>query len=542
MCRKARCFNLRYRLLMTKSPFEASRRSIASFLLGCIVLAIVTFVCFRLHTRLGIVALLYLLAIVIISLQCRFFLTLLCSVLAFLSLDYFFTLPVFSLAVTRPEDIAALFTFSTTALIVSVQGSKVRKSYWELAQENTERKRAEEELRRSQAYLAEAESLSKIGCWALKPATKEITYWSQERYNLFGFDPEAGIPSFEAVLQRIHPEDRTNWLRNTEEAETQDSGLEYRVVLPDGEIKHLQGVGHPVFSASGEFIEIIGAAIDITERKRAEKALHQKEVSLREAQTSLAQVSRLTTIGELAVSIAHEVNQPLTAIINNANACLALLPGENKHPDEVREALSDIVTDADRASAVIARIRAVVENAPPQKSRLNINETIGEVIALARGELNRHEVLLQTRLAHDLPPIMGDRIQLQQVILNLILNAIEAMVGVTEGPRELLVSSQIGSGNCSQSPSDIALAKSEHQTPIAERTDILVSIADSGSGLNLNNLDQIFDAFYTTKPDGLGMGLSISRSIVKAHGGWLRAMTNVPRGALFQFTLPIGAG
>jgi PAS domain S-box-containing protein len=526
--------------------------------LGCIVLASVFFVCVQLHTRLAIVALLCLLTIVIISLQCRFFVTLLCSVLAFLSLVYFFMPPVFSLAVTRPEDIAALFTFSTTALIVSALGSKVRKSYWELAQENTERKRAEEELRRSQAYLAEAESLSKSGTWALKPATKEITYSSRERYNLFGFDPEAGIPSFEAVLQRIHPEDRTRWLENTEKAERRDSGLDFRVVLPGGEIKHLHGVGHPVFSESGELIEIIGAAIDITELKRAERELHQKEVSLREAQSSLAHVSRLTTIGELAVSIAHEVNQPLTAIINNANACLALLPSETKDLDELREALSDIVTDGDRASAVIARIRALVENVPPQKSRLNINETIGEVIALARGELSRNRVLLQTRLADDLPPIMGDRIQLQQVILNLFINAIEAMSGVSERPRELLVRSEKA----------IASEKSDHFTPIrryapasagptrpdaahedagpnlaeAESTHILVSVADSGTGLNLNNLDQMFDAFYTTKPQGLGMGLSISRSIVKAHGGRLWAMTNGPKGALFQFTLPIGAG
>jgi len=414
----------------------------------------------------------------------------------------------------------------------------------------TEQKRAEEQLRRSQAYLAEAESLSKGGSWALKPATKEITYWSQERYHLFGFDPEAGIPSFEAILQRIHPEDRTRWLENTEDAvrERRDSDLEFRVVLPDGEIKHLYGVGHPVFSESGELVEVIGAAIDITERKRAERELHQKEVSLREAQSSLAHVSRLTTMEELAVSVAHEVNQPLTAIINNANACLGLLPSETTDLDELREALSDIVKDADRASAVIARIRGLVEKVPPQKSRLNINETIGEVIALVRGELNRNRVLLQTWLASDLPPIMGDRIQLQQVILNLIINAIEAMSGVTEGPRELLVSSEKVTAvpgdaeqkkpEASATPnadlSDIALATSE-------QSHVLVSVADSGSGLNLNNLDQIFDAFYTTKPHGLGMGLSISRSIVKAHGGRLWAMTNVPKGALCQFTLPIGA-
>jgi len=429
---------------MKGSPLEASGRSIASFLLGCIVLALVIFVCFQLHTRLAIVALFCLLTIVVISLQGRFFVALLCSVVATLGLDYFFTQPVFSLAVTRPEDIAALFTFITIASIVSALGYKVRKSYCELSQENAERKRAEGEL-------------------------------------------------------------------------------------------------------------------------------HQKEISLREAQSNLAHVSRLTTIGELAVSIAHEVNQPLTAIINNANACLALLPSETKHLAELHDALADIVTDADRASAVIARIRALVEKVPPQKSPLNINETIGEVIALARGELSRNRVLLQTRLADDLPPITGDRIQLQQVILNLFINAIEAMSGVTERPRELLVSSEkvLGDinkarlssfaeasadkpkdqqvfGNTGDSedqcqtrnadPSGMALTKSERRTP---NKSILVSVADSGTGLNLNNLERLFDAFYTTKPQGLGMGLSISRSIVKAHGGRLWAMTNVPEGALFQFTLPV---
>jgi signal transduction histidine kinase len=197
---------------------------------------------------------------------------------------------------------------------------------------------------------------------------------------------------------------------------------------------------------------------------------------------------------------------------------------------------------------VIARIRGLVEKVPPQKSRLHINETIVEVIALIRGELNRNRVLLQTRLANELPPIMGDRTQLQQVILNLVINAIEAMSGMTEGPRELLVSAEKVTAipgdaeqkkpEASATPnadlSDIALATSE-------QSHVLVSVADSGSGLNLNNRDQIFDAFYTTKPQGLGMGLSISRSIVKAHGGRLWAMTNVPKGALFQFTLPIGA-
>jgi PAS domain S-box-containing protein len=413
----------------------------------------------------------------------------------------------------------------------------------------SELSRANARLERSEAYLAEAESLSKCGSWALKPATKEITYWSPERYHLFGFDPDAGVPSYEAVLQRVHPEDRTRWLENTEEAERRDSDLDFRVVLPDGETKYLHGVGHPVFSESGELVEIIGAAMDITERKRAEE-------QQREAQAQLAHVTRVATVGEFAGSIAHEVKQPLTAIINNADACLALLPGEVSELEDVREALSDIISDADRASSVIERIRGLIKKSPPRKSRLDLNATIGGVIALARGELDRHGVLLLTRLPDDLPPILGDRIQLQQVLLNLIINAIEAMSGVTEGPRELQISSEKIAAACSESehrmpiPSDRRWTETPtqpdapHEDPgsslaEAEVSYALVSVADSGPGLDANALNRLFDAFYTTKPQGLGMGLSISRSIIEAHGGRLWAGANVPKGALFQFTLPI---
>jgi predicted ATPase/signal transduction histidine kinase/GAF domain-containing protein len=413
----------------------------------------------------------------------------------------------------------------------------------------SELSRANARLERSQAYLAEAESLSKCGSWALKPATKEITYWSPERYHLFGFDPDAGVPSYEAVLQRVHPEDRTRWLENTEDAESRDSDLDFRVVLPDGEIKYLHGVGHPVFSESRELVEIIGAAMDITERKRAEE-------QQRTAQAQLAHVTRVATVGELAGSIAHEVKQPLTAIINNADACLALLPGEASELEDVREALSDIISDADRASSVIERIRGLIKKSPPQKSRIDLNATIGGVIALARGELDRHRVLLLTRFPNDLPPIVGDRIQLQQVILNLMINAIEAMSGVTEGPRELQISSEkiAAAGSESEHLMPIRSGRRWTETPTqpdarhedpgsslaqAEASHALVSVADSGPGLDANALDRLFDAFYTTKSQGLGMGLSISRSIVEAHGGRLWAKANVPKGALFQFTLPI---
>jgi PAS domain S-box-containing protein len=433
--------------------------------------------------------------------------------------------------------------------------SELSRANENLEHEINERLRAEAAARRSAAYLAEAESLSKCGSWALEPATKKITYWSQERYQLFGFDPDAGIPSYEAVLQRIHPEDRAKWLGNTEVAERRDSELDYRVVLPDGEVRHIHGVGHPVFSESGELVEILGAAIDITDRKRAEE-------QQREAQAQLAHVTRVATLGELAGSIAHEVNQPLTAIINNADACLALLSTEISKLNDVREALSDIISDADRASSVIERIRGLIKKSPPQKNRLDLNETAREVIALARGELDRSQVLLRTKFADDLPLVLGDRIQLQQVLLNLIINSIEAMSGATEGTRKLWVSSekasatlgpsdQDGSGSNNLASPDTGAFEVERGTSRAGSSDmaltkshvcVLVSVADSGPGLDLNNVDRLFSAFYTTKRQGLGMGLSISRSIIEAHGGQLWAKANVPKGALFQFTLPVSAG
>jgi len=528
-------------------------RSIALFLLGCIVLALVIFVCFQLHTRLGIVALFCLLTIVVISLQGRFFVALLCSVLATLGLDYFFTQPVFSLAVTRPEDIAALFTFVTIALVVSGLGYKVRKSYCELAKENTERKRAEEQQRyhmellktvtdnaSSMLYMVDAAGLGTF----VNPAFERITGYRAEE--VLG----------QAVHAKIHetkPDGTPYPMHECPLIEAARTGKimqgEDLFVRKDNTFFPVRYTASPIFRegvAVGSVIEVQ----DLTDHKRAEEAW-------REAQAQLAHVTRVATLGELAGSIAHEVNQPLTAVINNADACLALLPGEISKLDQLREALSDIISDADRASAVLERVRGLIKKSPPQKSRLDLNETISGVIALARGQLDRNEVLLRTKLANDLPPIMGDRIHLQQVILNLIINSIEAMSGVCDRPRELSISSEkmigmpgepeegrlAGAAGLEaerQTPnadlSDVALAKSERRT---RNACVLVSVADSGPGLDPDSVDRLFDAFYTTKPQGMGMGLAISRSIIEAHGGRLWAEANVPKGALFQLTLPV---
>jgi PAS domain S-box-containing protein len=273
--------------------------------------------------------------------------------------------------------------------------------------------------------------------------------------------------------------------------------------------------------------EGVAFVLDLSEKKRAEEALQK-------AQAELAHVTRVTTLGELTASIAHEINQPLAAVVNNASACLRWLAAQNL--EEARQSASLVIADGHRAGEIIARIRALAKKAPPQKDRLDLNETIGEVIAMARNAVQRNRVLLQTQLANDLPLILGDRVQLQQVILNLLINAIEAMSGVGEGPRELWVSSEkvteIPEELEEKTLNDKALAE-------AEWTHLLVAVRDSGPGLDPKGLDRLFDAFYTTKPQGLGMGLAISHSIIEAHGGRLWAKANAPRGAVFQFVLPI---
>jgi PAS domain S-box-containing protein len=254
--------------------------------------------------------------------------------------------------------------------------------------------------------------------------------------------------------------------------------------------------------------EGVAFVLDLTERKLAEE-------TLRKTQAELAHVTRVTTLGEMTASIAHEINQPLAAVVNNASACLRWLAGQAPNLEEARQSAALIIADGHRAGEIIGRIRALAKKSPPRKDWLDINETILEVTALARSEVQGNRVSLETQLADDVPLILGDRIQLQQVILNLIINAIEAMSGVNEGPRELLV----GSGK-------------------DESRGVLVTVRDSGPGLDPESLDHLFTAFFTTKPQGMGMGLAISRSIIEAHGGRLWATLNAPRGAVFQFTLP----
>jgi C4-dicarboxylate-specific signal transduction histidine kinase len=249
--------------------------------------------------------------------------------------------------------------------------------------------------------------------------------------------------------------------------------------------------------------------VDLHDWKEAQQALQM-------TQTELARVSRLTTMGELAASIAHEVNQPLTAVTNNGSACLRLLANRNLNPEVLRRALEEIVADGTRASAVIARIRGFIKKAPVERTELDINKIIQEVLALASHELHKNQVLVECQLTNTLPPVRADRIQLQQVLLNLIMNSIEAMTGATNQSRVLGVESRID-----------------------ESGDVLVEVRDSGMGLG-SEADRLFTPFFTTKANGMGMGLPISRSLIESHGGRLWGAANSPHGAVFSLTLPAG--
>ena len=455
-------------------------------------------------------------------------------------------LPLIFVSGTFGEEVAIeALKIGATDYVFKTRLSRLAPSVERALREAEERiglSRTEEALRRSEAYLAEAQKLSHTGSFGLDVPSGKI-YWSQETFRIFEYEP-ATEPTLELVLNRTHPEDRqkVRQVIDSFSQERKDFDFEHRLLMPNGSVKFLRVMGRPSEDGSSNF-EFVGAVTDITDRKRAEEELHQKEVSLHEAQTELDHVSRLTTMGELAASIAHEVNQPLAAVVNNGSACLRWLATQNL--EEARQSAALVVAEGHRAGEIIRRIRTLAKKTPPQKDWLDLNETIDEVIAMASSEVQQNRVSLQTELADDLPLILGDRIQLQQVILNLLINAVEAMAGAGESPRELGVSSRKASELPTREPNSLQIGELERETlerknlAEVEWTHVLVAVRDSGPGLDVKNVDPLFKAFHTTKPKGLGMGLAISRSIITAHGGRLWATPNTPRGAIFQFVLPI---
>jgi len=416
-----------------------------------------------------------------------------------------------------------------TDYVVKTRLSRIVPSVQRALREAGERNdliRAEEALRQSEVYLAEAQRISHIGSFGWDVASGKI-YWSQETYRIFEVDP-ASEPTLELILDRTHPEDRVmvHQLIERISNELTDFDFGHRLLTPNGSVKFLRVVGRPSKGKSGS-LEFMGLVSDITERKLGEEALQK-------AQAELAHVTRVTTLGELTASIAHEINQPLAAIVSNANAGLRWLSNESPDLQETREAIRRIIRDGNRAGDVISKMRALFKKAPMTKERFDLNEAVEEVVVLTQGETQRNRVVVQTKLGGNVSPILGDRVQLQQVVLNLLINAIEAMSAMNEGRRELLVSTK--------RVTDTKVTVASSDSVPAEFGYVLVAVRDSGPGLHPDGLNQLFNAFYTTKPTGLGMGLAVSRSIIEAHGGQLEAFPNDGPGATFQFKLPILGG
>lgn len=498
-----------------------------------------------------------------------------------------------------------------------------------LVQDITERKCAEEKLQRNEMYLAEGQRLSHTASWAWNLSTGDV-YWSAELFRIYGLDSDEVRPGYPDVLEYIHPEDRARAQQTFEDAvrEEKEFELAYRVLLPNGTIRHVKNLARPVFDDTGTVVEFVGTTIDTTERVQAEERVRQAyervdmlldsisenffgldkegrfiyfnehaaeqmrslgrdpdaligrvsweefpdmpnkesvmrvlsdrvvmvdelyyapleewvenhiypsndgglvtfqryitqrkrtEEELRKTQAELAHITRVTTLGELTASIAHEVNQPLGAIVTNGHACLRLLSRNNPDLKEVREAVECMIAEGIRAGEVIKRIRHLLKKSKGGKSSYSINDIIREVLALTAGDLNKNGVNVRIELTQGLPCVIADRVQIQQVVLNLILNSKEAMSGVGWQPRELLIRSEQAEAG------------------------VLVTVTDTGVGIPPENREQVFDPFVTSKEGGLGLGLSISLTIVESHGGRLwTTRGHKGQGTTFQFTLPTG--
>jgi C4-dicarboxylate-specific signal transduction histidine kinase len=452
---------------------------------------------------------------------------LLAAVLAVLAFMYYAAAPTHSFHVAPTEIPRVVVFVSATLFVVWISAAqraatnslrrahdnlqatmqKLERINRALQSENAERERVEKQLRRSEAYLAEAQRLSHTGSFGRGVASGDIV-WSKEMYQIFEID-QAVKPRIDLILERVHPDDREFVRRKFDNAARgkQDRDYEYRLMMPNGMVKHLHVRAHRVKYELGEE-EVIGVLMDVTAAKEAEEALQT-------VQAELVRVTRLTMTGELLASIAHEIHQPLAAVAISGSAGLRWLNRDQPDLAAAREALSRIVRDAHRAGNVIHGLRALAQKSGPQLTELDINDAIHEVLALSRSDLHQHGVLLHTTLSADVQPVFGDRIQLQQVLLNLITNAVDAMSVVMDRPKVLTITSAC-----------------------VEPGGMLVAVGDTGAGFDPAMADRIFTPFVTTKPNGMGMGLSICRSIIEAHGGRLWVSPGVPCGTVFRFTVP----
>jgi len=376
----------------------------------------------------------------------------------------------------------------------------------------TEQELLTQELRREQEYLAEAQSLTHAGSFACNFVTGKILHLSDEAFRIYGLDPSSRDIPFERFYKATHPEDEPS-LREEFYGAIQarmDYDLEYRIYRPDGTIRFLRSVGH--HNAAGEIGEYVGITMDITERKRAEE----ERERLRQLEADLAHINRVNMMGELAAALAHEIKQPIAASITSANACLRWLAHAPPDLERARAAATRIEQDGKRAADVINRLRSFYKkDTPPEREMVDIKDIIQEMTVLLRTEAIRNSVTIHSEQDGSVPHVLADRVQLQQVFMNLMLNAIEAMKD--DGG---------------------ALSIKPQLNPVGQ---LMISISDAGVGLPADNTERIFDAFHTTKPQGTGMGLAITRSIVESHGGRLWATANQGSGATFHFTLPVEA-
>jgi PAS domain S-box-containing protein len=377
----------------------------------------------------------------------------------------------------------------------------------------TERKTTEEALRRSESYLAQAQKLAHIGSWVWEVAGRSALYLSDEWYRIYGFDPKDGMPAWEKRLQQTHPEDRARFQAAIDRAiaEKSDYDVEFRILNPGTPIRFIHSVGHPILSPSGELLQFVGVTMDVTEHKRAEE----ERERLRQLQADLAHINRVSMMGELTASLAHEIKQPMFAAAADAETCLRWLARDQPDLAEAQEAALRLIKDVSRTSDIINRVVSLFKKGVPQREVVDVNGVVQEMITLLRSEASRNSISLHAELAEGLPNIMADRVALQQVLMNLTLNAVEAM-------------KEKGT------PGKLTIATRQD-----ENRQILVSVTDTGVGLPPAHAEQIFDAFFTSKPQGTGMGLRISRSIIESHGGRLWATSNSGPGATFEFALPL---
>ncbi len=374
----------------------------------------------------------------------------------------------------------------------------------------TDRREAERNLRRSAAYLAEAQALSRTGSFRWSAATDD-NFWSAETFRIFEYDPATQV-TLQRVFDRVHPLDAHIIPSRLEAAaEGRDFGYECRFLMPSGVVKHLRIVAHGSRDREGH-LEYIGAVQDLTELRLSEEALGK-------ARSELAHVARATSLSALTASIAHEVNQPLSGIVTNASTCLRMLSANPPNIAGALETARRTIRDGNRASDVIQRLRALFANKGRAPEEVDLNDAIREVIALSRSELQRSQVIVRPEFADDLPPVTGDRVQLQQVVLNLLRNAADAMSEVNDRPRRLRI-----------------------RTERDQADSVCLSVQDAGVGFEPQTADRLFDPFYTTKSDGMGMGLSVSRSIIESHHGRIWAQPNQGPGATFAFSIPRGPG